>query len=74
MYYLLTTVRQRAQYVNMKRLIIEVQDKQHAALKRKCARLGITIANYFRQQEGWPLEQQGARKDLQSKKLQPDAK
>jgi len=38
--------------------------EQKAELEKKAQEAGLTVLNYLRSLLGWPLEQQGARKDL----------
>ncbi len=38
--------------------------EQKAELEKKAQDSGLTVLNYLRSLLGWPLEQQGARKDL----------
>ena len=49
----------------MKRIVIDVSDKQHAEAKRRAFREGQTVANLFRAFMRWPMEAQGMRRDLE---------
>ncbi len=43
-----------------------MSEEQKVELNERARRTGLTIPNYLRSLLGWPLEQQGARKDLVS--------
>ena len=44
-----------------------MSEEQKAELEKKAQEAGLTVLNYLRSLLGWPLEQQGTRKDLSSK-------
>lgn len=44
-----------------------MSEEQKADLEKRASRSGLTVPNYLRSLLGWPLEQQGARKDLVTK-------
>jgi hypothetical protein len=52
----------------MKRIGIDCTDAQHAQIKRLAAKQNQTIVNYIRAFLGWPLLQQGERKDLNGRR------
>lgn len=58
----------------MKRIGIDVDDKDHARVKRAALRQNQTIANYIRLLLGLPLGKQGERKDLHSNGLRKKIK
>ena len=41
-----------------------MSEEQKADLQAKAQAAGLTVPNYLRSLLGWPLEQQGTRKDL----------
>jgi hypothetical protein len=43
--------------------------EQKAELEKKAQDAGLSVLNYLRSLLGWPLEQQGARKDLSGESL-----
>ncbi len=46
------------------RLTFYLSEEQKTELDERARRAGITVPNYLRSLLGWPLERQGARKDL----------
>jgi hypothetical protein len=58
----------------MKRIVIDVQDADHARIKKLAQAQGQTVANLFRAFVGIPPERQGERKDLNNKHLRKKSK
>ena len=45
-----------------KRLVIDLNDVDHAELVSKAREAGMTVANYVRKSTGLPLERQGVKR------------
>ena len=45
-----------------KRLVIDLNDVDHAELVKKAREAGMTVANYVRKSTGLPLERQGVKR------------
>ena len=46
------------------RITFYMSEGQKTELEERARQAGLTVQNYLRLLLGWPLEQQGARKDL----------
>jgi hypothetical protein len=51
-----------------------MSEEQKADLEKRASRSGLTVSNYLRSLLGWPLERQGARKDLITKQAKTRGK
>jgi hypothetical protein len=57
------------------KITLYMSEEQKADLRMRARAAGLTVPNYLRSLLGWPLEQQGTRKDLAAgrKKRSPKA-
>ena len=46
------------------KVILYLTEEQKTDLDERARQAGLTVPNYLRSLLGWPLEKQGARKDL----------
>jgi hypothetical protein len=53
------------------RITLHMSEAQKAELAERARQAGLSMPNYLRSLLGWPLEQQGTRKDLAIKYRQP---
>ncbi|MEW6208024.1 MAG: hypothetical protein AB1631_06640 [Acidobacteriota bacterium] len=51
-----------------------MSEEQKADLEKRASRSGLSVPNYLRSLLGWPLERQGARKDLITKQAKTTRK
>ncbi len=48
-------------------ICVSCSEEQKAEVERKADEAGLSVSNYLRRFLGWPLEQQGKRKDLKDR-------
>ena len=60
--YVWTYVHGKMSAMGKKRLVIDLNDVDHAELVKKARSAGLTVSNYVRKSTGLPLERQGVKR------------